>query len=631
MLFRSPAKRETDTMPQWAGSSWYFLRYTDPHNDEALASKEALKYWMPVDWYNGGMEHTTLHLLYSRFWHKFLYDQGVVPCPEPYQKRTSHGMILGENGEKMSKSRGNVVNPDDIVREYGADTLRTYEMFIGAFDLSASWSEDGVKGCRRFLERIWKLQDIMTNEEGYSSDLETKMHQTIKKVSSDYENLKYNTAIAAMMALLNDFTKKGSITKGEYKTLLILLNPVAPHITEELWQIIGGSGYVYEQTWPEYEEAKTVENTVEIAVQINGKTKGTLAIGRDDAKEDVIAKAGIAKELNLSMPTVLANVNDLLEKGVLEETGEYASTGGRKAKSIGINKSYCHAMGILITANHIEMVLVNLGDEIIKKDRIRLKFTAELSYCTEVAQKVKTFLEGELAKDTLLGIGVAIPGIIDQKERIVLKSHALGIENYSLRFLEQALEIPVYFENDANAAMLAEKKQKYPNAIYLSLNHTLGGAFCIDGKLFRGQNQKAGEFGHMILVPGGRKCYCGKSGCADAYCAASVLTQDNRQSLDAFMEKIESGNEKILQKWNEYLDHLAVLISNLRMAYDMDIILGGDVGGVLSDYMIPLGEKVMAYNGFEHDVSYLKNCSYKKEASAVGAAKYFFTKHMVEL
>ena len=272
-----PAKRETDTMPQWAGSSWYFLRYTDPHNDEALASKEALKYWMPVDWYNGGMEHTTLHLLYSRFWHKFLYDQGVVPCPEPYQKRTSHGMILGENGEKMSKSRGNVVNPDDIVREYGADTLRTYEMFIGAFDLSASWSEDGVKGCRRFLERIWKLQDIMTNEEGYSSDLETKMHQTIKKVSSDYENLKYNTAIAAMMALLNDFTKKGSITKGEYKTLLILLNPVAPHITEELWQIIGGSGYVYEQTWPEYEEAKTVENTVEIAVQINGKTKGTLA------------------------------------------------------------------------------------------------------------------------------------------------------------------------------------------------------------------------------------------------------------------------------------------------------------------------------------------------------------------
>ena len=243
-----PAKRETDTMPQWAGSSWYFLRYTDPHNDKALASPEALKYWLPVDWYNGGMEHTTLHLLYSRFWHKFLYDQGVVPTPEPYQKRTSHGMILGENGEKMSKSRGNVVNPDDIVQEYGADTLRTYEMFIGAFDLAASWSEDGVKGCRRFLDRVWKLQDLMTEEEGYSKDLETKMHQTIKKVSNDFENLKYNTAIAAMMTLLNDFYKKGSITRGELKTLIILLNPVAPHITEEMWQIIGCEGRVYQQT-----------------------------------------------------------------------------------------------------------------------------------------------------------------------------------------------------------------------------------------------------------------------------------------------------------------------------------------------------------------------------------------------
>ena len=286
-----PAKRETDTMPQWAGSSWYFLRYTDPHNDEALASPEALKYWLPVDWYNGGMEHTTLHLLYSRFWHKFLYDQGVVPTPEPYQKRTSHGMILGENGEKMSKSRGNVVNPDDIVQEYGADTLRTYEMFIGAFDLAASWSEDGVKGCRRFLDRVWKLQDLMTDEEGYSKDLETKMHQTIKKVSNDFENLKYNTAIAAMMTLLNDFYKKGSITKGELKTLIILLNPVAPHITEEMWQIIGCEGRVYQQAWPEFEEAKTVESSVEIAVQINGKVKGTLGIQKDDPKDQVIAKA----------------------------------------------------------------------------------------------------------------------------------------------------------------------------------------------------------------------------------------------------------------------------------------------------------------------------------------------------
>ncbi len=286
-----PAKRETDTMPQWAGSSWYFLRYTDPHNDKALASPEALKYWLPVDWYNGGMEHTTLHLLYSRFWHKFLYDQGVVPTPEPYQKRTSHGMILGENGEKMSKSRGNVVNPDDIVQEYGADTLRTYEMFIGAFDLAASWSEDGVKGCRRFLDRVWKLQDLMTDEEGYSKDLETKMHQTIKKVSNDFENLKYNTAIAAMMTLLNDFYKKGSITRRELKTLIILLNPVAPHITEEMWQIIGCEGRVYQQTWPEFDEAKTVESSVEIAVQINGKVKGTLGIQKDDPKDQVIAKA----------------------------------------------------------------------------------------------------------------------------------------------------------------------------------------------------------------------------------------------------------------------------------------------------------------------------------------------------
>ena len=285
------AMRETDTMPQWAGSSWYFLRYTDPTNDKELASKEALNYWMPVDWYNGGMEHTTLHLLYSRFWHRFLYDQKVVPCPEPYMKRTSHGMILGSNGEKMSKSRGNVVNPDDIVRDYGADTLRTYEMFIGAFELSAAWSEDGVKGCRRFLERVWKLQDILTKDEGYSKDLEIKMHQTIKKVSGDFECLKYNTAIAAMMALINEFYKKNAVTKGELKTLLTLLNPVAPHITEEIWQSAGFEGYIYENTWPEYDEAKTIEATIEIAVQINGKVKGTLAVERDAAKEDVIAKA----------------------------------------------------------------------------------------------------------------------------------------------------------------------------------------------------------------------------------------------------------------------------------------------------------------------------------------------------
>ena len=285
------AKRETDTMPQWAGSSWYFLRYTDPLNENALASKEALEYWMPVDWYNGGMEHTTLHLLYSRFWHKFLYDEGVVPCAEPYQKRTSHGMILGSNGEKMSKSRGNVVNPDDIVRDYGADTLRTYEMFIGAFDLSASWSEDGVKGCRRFLERVWKLQDILVDGDGYSADMEVKIHQTIKKVSNDFESLKYNTAIAAMMALINEFYKKNAVTKGEFKTLLALLNPVAPHITEELWNANGYEGRVYQTTWPEYDEAKTQEATVEIAVQINGKTKMTINIDKTEEKDAVIAKA----------------------------------------------------------------------------------------------------------------------------------------------------------------------------------------------------------------------------------------------------------------------------------------------------------------------------------------------------
>ena len=325
------AKRETDTMPQWAGSSWYFLRYTDPNNDKALASKEALDYWMPVDWYNGGMEHTTLHLLYSRFWHKFLYDEGVVPCPEPYQKRTSHGMILGLNphsfqnlpaqeqkellkehgseeaaraalrekyGEmadhpivKMSKSLGNVVNPDDIVTDYGADTLRTYEMFIGAFDLSAGWSEDGVKGCRRFLERVWKLQEIMTDEDAYSADLETKMHQTIKKVGNDYESLKFNTAIAAMMALINEFYRKNAVTKGEYKTLLTLLNPVAPHLTEEIWQSIGGERRLYVQSWPEFEEEKTIESTIEIAVQINGKVRATMNVGKDEPKEEILARA----------------------------------------------------------------------------------------------------------------------------------------------------------------------------------------------------------------------------------------------------------------------------------------------------------------------------------------------------
>lgn len=286
-----PAERETDTMPQWAGSSWYFIRYTDPHNDEALASKEAIDYWMPVDWYNGGMEHTTLHLLYSRFWHKFLYDLGIVPSPEPYQKRTSHGMILGENNEKMSKSRGNVINPDDVVNEYGADTLRLYEMFIGDFEKSVPWSQDGVRGCRRFLDRFWKLQEMVMPGTEYTSELETKMHQTIKKVSEDYENLKFNTAIAAQMALLNDILQRGTINEAEIKTMLILLNPVAPHITEEMWVNLGFPGMVNEQSWPTWDEEKTVEQTVDIAVQVNGRVRGQITVDLTDPVELARAKA----------------------------------------------------------------------------------------------------------------------------------------------------------------------------------------------------------------------------------------------------------------------------------------------------------------------------------------------------
>ncbi|MCD8381287.1 MAG: leucine--tRNA ligase, partial [Lachnospiraceae bacterium] len=303
-----PAKRETDTMPQWAGSSWYFLRYTDPNNDKALASQEALNYWLPVDWYNGGMEHTTLHLLYSRFWHKFLYDEGVVPTKEPYQKRTSHGMILGEDNQKMSKSRGNVVNPDDIVRDYGADTLRTYEMFIGAFDLSASWSEKGVQGCRRFLERVWKLQDILVDGDEYSKDMTTKMHQTIKKVDSDYENLKYNTAIAAMMSLINDFYKKGSINRAEFRTFLLLLNPVAPHITEEIWQTVGYEGRLYQQTWPTYDEEKTKEDMVGIALQVNGKLRGTITVAADADKETALTAAKEALADKIAGKTIVKEI-----------------------------------------------------------------------------------------------------------------------------------------------------------------------------------------------------------------------------------------------------------------------------------------------------------------------------------
>ena len=285
-----PAKRETDTMPQWAGSSWYFLRYMDPHNDKALASPEALKYWSPVDWYNGGMEHTTLHLLYSRFWHKFLYDIGVVPTKEPYAKRTSHGMILGENGEKMSKSRGNVVNPDEIVDTYGADTMRLYEMFIGDFEKAAPWSPKSIKGCRRFLERVWALADKVQDGDTYSEQHEVLMNRTIKKVGEDADNLKANTAIAALMTMLNEFYDKG-VNRAEYKTFLALLNPFAPHITEELWQQLGETGLLSVAPWPTYDEAKTVESTVELAVQVNGKLKCTIKLAVDADKQTAIDTA----------------------------------------------------------------------------------------------------------------------------------------------------------------------------------------------------------------------------------------------------------------------------------------------------------------------------------------------------
>ena len=286
-----PAKRETDTMPQWAGSSWYFLRYCDPHNDKEFASKEALEYWCPVDWYNGGMEHTTLHLLYSRFWHKFLYDIGVVPNPEPYSKRTSHGMILGENGEKMSKSRGNVVNPDEIIKDYGADTMRVYEMFIGDFEKAAPWSQSSIKGSKRFLDKVWALYGILCDEKGIRPSIEAEFHRTIKKVTEDIENLKMNTAIAALMSLMNNIYSTGKITADEYKIFITLLNPFAPHITEEIWEMCGFEGMLNEAKWPEYDESKCVESTVEIVVQINGKIRARLNVAANISAADAIELA----------------------------------------------------------------------------------------------------------------------------------------------------------------------------------------------------------------------------------------------------------------------------------------------------------------------------------------------------
>ncbi|MBQ9673784.1 MAG: leucine--tRNA ligase [Ruminococcus sp.] len=286
------AHRETDTMPQWAGSSWYFLRYMDPHNTEAIASKEALEYWSPVDWYNGGMEHTTLHLLYSRFWHKFLYDIGVVPTPEPYAKRTSHGMILGANGEKMSKSRGNVVNPDDIVEQYGADTMRMYEMFIGDFEKAAPWNESSIKGCRRFIERYYNLQTKLIDGESVRPELEASFHKTIKKVGDDIENIKFNTAIAALMALMNDISNVGNINKKEYAIFSILMNPFAPHVTEEVWSSANlGEGLIADRQWPEYDESKCKADEIEIAVQVNGKIRAKLLIPADAEQTEALELA----------------------------------------------------------------------------------------------------------------------------------------------------------------------------------------------------------------------------------------------------------------------------------------------------------------------------------------------------
>lgn len=343
------------------------------------------------------------------------------------------------------------------------------------------------------------------------------------------------------------------------------------------------------------------------------------------------SKVELSRELELSMPTVLTNVSELTEAGMIAENGEYASTGGRKAKSLGLNPDYRYAVGIVITANHAGIVLVNFKQEIEKVKRVRFRFSPETSYVKELERMTEEFLADVKEPEKILGIGISIPGIIDQENQLVIKSHALGLDHYSLNMWKQIFTRRLYFVNDANAAMMSEDLNQYKNAIYLSLNHTLGGAFCIDGKLVEGENHRAGEFGHMILVPEGRRCYCGKKGCADAYCAASVLTEETGGSMDRFIEQLQAGENNAKEKWNQYLNHLAILVSNLRMAYDMDMIVGGEVGGYLTEYMLPLREKVMEYNGFEHDARYLKNCAYKREASAVGAAKYFLQEFVNQL
>lgn len=337
-----------------------------------------------------------------------------------------------------------------------------------------------------------------------------------------------------------------------------------------------------------------------------------------------VTKVELSKELNLSMPTVLSNVNDLIEKGLIEENGELESTGGRKARTLGFHKDFCYSLGVDITAHHIGIVLVNLAGEVIKHAHLRKNFTSDLGYCSELARLVTDFYATEnIPENKILGIGISLPGIVNNEDRGLTKSHALCLENYSLKLMEQLLPFPLYFENDANAAMLAENPQLLNNAIYLSLKNTLGGAICINGKLYTGKNQKAGEFGHMIIEPDGKTCYCGKKGCADVYCAASALLDVENDTLEKFMLQIgKTAKADII--WEDYLEHLAILITNLRMAFDTDIILGGDVGGYLGPHMVSLSEKILKYNLFDGDTSYLKICSYKTEASAVGVAKHFF-------
>lgn len=340
-------------------------------------------------------------------------------------------------------------------------------------------------------------------------------------------------------------------------------------------------------------------------------------------KHGVTTKVELSRELNLSMPTILSNVNEMVENGIIVDAGEMESNGGRKARMLKLQKDYCFSIGVDITAHHIVTVLLDLGGEVLKRERIRENFASDVAYCNRLAEHIRQFYDGVVSEDKILGVGISLPGIINEKERVLEKSHALQLENYSLKTMEELIPFPIYFENDANAAMLAENFDNIENAIYLSLSNTLGGAVYINGGLYTGQYRKAAEFGHTILHPDGKMCYCGKQGCADAYCAASVLTQNGKFPLESFMEQIGT-NKNVTEMWQEYLENLAMLISNLRMVFDSDIILGGEIGGYLSDYMMDLREKVVKYNLFDGDTCYLKNCSCKKNASAIGVAKHFF-------